>query len=185
MAEVARHPLQRVECRFLGAIPCRHVFVRGSLRAGDHGPGCNHQTDRERNCGARLPRRMDPAGTARSSNRQTSGDPGLRTCRPCRGAAAESSRSHAVVFEKADQIGGLLRYGIPDFKLEKSVLDRRLEQLVKEGIEFQTRAHAGVDLRCGAAQEFDAVLLAGGAGQPRDLKVPGRELMEFVLQWIS
>jgi len=94
-------------------------------------------------------------------------------------AAQQLNRAgHAVtVFEKADRIGGLLRYGIPDFKLEKRILDRRIEQLVAEGIAFQTKAHIGhnipaEDLR----KEFDAILLAGGAEQPRDLPVPGREL---------
>ncbi len=105
-------------------------------------------------------------------------------------AAQQLNRAghNVVVFEKADQIGGLLRYGIPDFKLEKSVLDRRLEQLVKEGIEFQTRAHAGVDLPMPALRrKFDAVLLAGGAEQPRDLKVPGRELngIRFAMDFLS
>ncbi len=82
-----------------------------------------------------------------------------------------------TVFEKADRIGGLLRYGIPDFKLEKRYIDRRLGQLVEEGVRFETRAHVGhsvpvADLR----EEFDALLLAGGSEQPRDLQVPGREL---------
>jgi glutamate synthase (NADPH/NADH) small chain len=82
-----------------------------------------------------------------------------------------------TVFEKADRIGGLLRYGIPDFKLEKRCIDRRLGQLVEEGVRFETRAHVGrsvpvADLR----EEFDAILLAGGSEQPRDLQVPGREL---------
>ncbi len=94
-----------------------------------------------------------------------------------------------TVFEKNDRIGGLLRYGIPDFKLEKQILERRLEQMVAEGVRFEMRAHVGgnvpaEDLR----RDFDAVLLAGGAEQPRDLKVPGRELkgihfaMEFLPQ---
>ncbi len=97
---------------------------------------------------------------------------------------------HAVVlFEKSDRIGGLLRYGIPDFKLEKHFIDRRLEQMTAEGVEFQTRAHVGQnvpieDLR----KEFHAILLCGGAESPRDLNVPGRELkgihfaMEFLPQ---
>jgi glutamate synthase (NADPH/NADH) small chain len=105
-------------------------------------------------------------------------------------AAQQLNRAghNVVVFEKADRIGGLLRYGIPDFKLEKSVLDRRLEQLVKEGIEFQTRAHVGVDIAMPALRrKFDAVLLAGGAEQPRDLKVPGRELngIHFAMDFLS
>src|SRR6516164_3191545 len=94
-------------------------------------------------------------------------------------AAQQLNRAgHSVtVFEKADRIGGLLRYGIPDFKMEKRVLDRRLEQLSAEGVQFQTNSHIGgnipaADLR----KEFDAILLAGGAERPHDLKVPGREL---------
>ncbi len=94
-------------------------------------------------------------------------------------AAQQLNRAgHAVtVFEKADRVGGLLRYGIPDFKMEKRILDRRLEQLIAEGIAFQTSAHVGKnvpveDLR----KDFDVILLAGGAEHPRDLKVPGREL---------
>ena len=97
---------------------------------------------------------------------------------------------HGVtVYEKADRIGGLLRYGIPHFKMESAVLDRRLEQMSAEGVRFVTNAHVGAtisvqDLR----QQFDAIVLAGGAEQPRDLKVPGRELkgihfaMEFLPQ---
>ena len=106
-------------------------------------------------------------------------------------AAQQLNRAgHGVtLFEKADRLGGLMRYGIPDFKLEKHVLDRRLEQMEAEGVKFETRAHVGhnplaEDLR----KEFDAVLLAGGAESPRDLKVPGREFkgihfaMEFLPQ---
>jgi len=106
-------------------------------------------------------------------------------------AAQQLNRfGHLVtVFEKADRIGGLLRYGIPDFKLEKRFIDRRVGLLEEEGIRFQTNAQVGrnvpvEDLR----KEFDAILLAGGAEQPRDLRVPGRELkgihfaMEFLPQ---
>jgi glutamate synthase (NADPH/NADH) small chain len=95
---------------------------------------------------------------------------------------------NVVVFEKADRIGGLLRYGIPDFKLEKTVLDRRLEQLEKEGVEFQTRTHVGVDIAFQVMRrKFDAILLAGGAEQPRDLNVPGRELrgIHFAMDFLS
>ncbi len=82
-----------------------------------------------------------------------------------------------TVFEKADRIGGLLRYGIPDFKMEKWVLDRRLEQMGAEGVEFQTNAHVGGNIPVADLQkDFQAILLAGGAEQPRDLPVPGREL---------
>ncbi len=82
-----------------------------------------------------------------------------------------------TVFERADRIGGLLRYGIPEFKMEKRVLDRRLQQMEAEGVKFVVNAHIGVnhkveDLR----KNFDAIVLCGGATQPRDLTVPGREL---------
>jgi glutamate synthase (NADPH/NADH) small chain len=106
-------------------------------------------------------------------------------------AAQQLARAgHEVtVFEKADRIGGLLRYGIPNFKMEKHLIDRRLEQMRAEGVRFRTGAHVGVnvaveDLR----REHHALLLAGGAEQPRDLRVPGRELagihfaMEFLPQ---
>jgi glutamate synthase (NADPH/NADH) small chain len=94
-----------------------------------------------------------------------------------------------TVLEKSDRIGGLLRYGIPDFKLEKSVVDRRLLQLEAEGVRFQTSVHVGRDItREQLLAEFDAVLLATGAEQPRDVRIPGRELkgihfaMEFLPQ---
>src|SRR5215467_260732 len=105
-----------------------------------------------------------------------------------------------VVFEKADRIGGLLRYGIPDFKLEKWVIDRRLDQMRAEGVEF----HAGVLVggqapgpgivndaqhSIGAGEllaEFDAVVLAGGAEHPRDLPIPGRQLdgIHFAMEFL-
>jgi len=85
-----------------------------------------------------------------------------------------------VVFEKADRIGGLLRYGIPDFKFEKSHIDRRVKQMEAEGVEFRVNQHIGGNGSDGVPAkqllaEFDAVILAGGAEQPRDLPVPGRE----------
>jgi glutamate synthase (NADPH) small chain len=81
-----------------------------------------------------------------------------------------------TVFEKDDRIGGLLRYGIPNFKMEKTILDRRLKQMEAEGVEFLTNQHVGdavsiEDIR----KEYDAVVLSGGAQQARDLNVPGRE----------
>jgi len=94
-----------------------------------------------------------------------------------------------VVYEKADRIGGLLRYGIPHFKLEKHIIDRRLAQLSAEGVRFITNAHVGQNVAVEhLLQDFDAIILAGGAEQPRDLRVPGRELrgihfaMEFLPQ---
>jgi glutamate synthase (NADPH/NADH) small chain len=95
-------------------------------------------------------------------------------------AAAQQLRraGHRVtLLERSPRLGGLLRYGIPDFKLEKSVIDRRLEQLAAEGVEFRAGVAVGEDLSADELLgQFDAVLLALGAGQPRDLPVPGREL---------
>jgi glutamate synthase (NADPH) small chain len=105
-----------------------------------------------------------------------------------------------TVFEKADRIGGLLRYGIPDFKLEKAVIDRRLEQMRAEGVQFRTSTFVGTQ-RPGKGvindadrnitpqkllAEFDAVVLAGGAEQPRDLPIPGRELdgVHFAMEFL-
>jgi len=95
---------------------------------------------------------------------------------------------HAVVvYEKADRIGGLLRYGIPQFKLEKHIIDRRLEQMSAEGVKFVTGAEVGKnvlveDLR----RDCDAIVLAGGAEHPRDLKVTGRELkgIHFAMEYL-
>ena len=94
-----------------------------------------------------------------------------------------------TVFEKNDAIGGLLRYGIPDFKLYKGVIDRRLDLFKEEGIQFKTNVHVGVDItKDDLFKEFDAVLIAVGAEQPRDLPVDGRDLdgvyfaMDFLTQ---
>jgi glutamate synthase (NADPH/NADH) small chain len=84
---------------------------------------------------------------------------------------------HTVtVFERDDRIGGLLRYGIPDFKLEKQVLDRRLALMTQEGVDFRPGVHIGVDLSTDDLRDFDAVVLCCGATRSRDLTVPGREL---------
>ena len=82
-----------------------------------------------------------------------------------------------TLFEKNDRIGGLLRYGIPDFKMEKHHIDRRVEQMGAEGVTFRTGAHVGVNLPAAdLMRDFDAVVLSGGSEKPRDLPVPGREL---------
>ena len=82
-----------------------------------------------------------------------------------------------IVFEKSDRPGGLLRYGIPDFKMEKSHIDRRIAQLKAEGVQFRVNQNIGVDTPAAVLlQDFDAVILSGGAEWPRDLPVPGREL---------
>jgi len=94
-----------------------------------------------------------------------------------------------TVFERADRIGGLLRYGIPDFKMEKHLIDRRMEQMGAEGVTFKPNTNVGVDYPVDRLRkEFDAAVLAGGATWARDLPVPGRELkgihfaMEFLPQ---
>jgi glutamate synthase (NADPH/NADH) small chain len=104
-------------------------------------------------------------------------------------AAQQLNRAgHLVtVFEKEDRVGGLLRYGIPDFKLEKNVVDRRLEQLYAEGIEFRTSVGVGVDITGDELlRSFDAVMLAVGAEHPRDLDIPGRELggIHFAMDYL-
>jgi glutamate synthase (NADPH/NADH) small chain len=105
-------------------------------------------------------------------------------------AAAQQLRraGHSVtVYEKADRIGGLLRYGIPSFKLEKYVIDRRLDQMRAEGVTFVTNAHVGVNVPVEALTEhYDAILLSGGSEQPRDLKIPGRELrgIHFAMEYL-
>ena len=106
-------------------------------------------------------------------------------------AAQQLARAgHAVtVFEKSDRIGGLLRYGIPDFKMEKSHIDRRMQQMQLEGVTFRTSTMVGKDFPAMVSnmsketlfpedvlKDFDAVIIAGGAEQPRDLPVPGRDL---------
>jgi glutamate synthase (NADPH) small chain len=93
-----------------------------------------------------------------------------------------------TLFERSDRIGGLLRYGIPEFKMEKRHLDRRLVLMEKEGVVFQTNAHVGVDVPVGdLRRDFDAIVLAGGACAPRDLPIPGRELggIHFAMEYLT
>jgi glutamate synthase (NADPH) small chain len=105
-------------------------------------------------------------------------------------AAAQLNKAgHWVtVFERSDRIGGLLRYGIPDFKLEKHVIDRRLRLMEQEGVVFRTNAHVGVNISAKHLQdEFDAVVMCGGASAPRDLPIPGRNLkgVHFAMEFLS
>lgn len=103
-------------------------------------------------------------------------------------AAQLNQAGHWVtVFERADRIGGLLRYGIPEFKMEKAVVDRRLHIMTEEGIKFRTNANVGVNVSVAdLRRDFDAVLLAGGSTAPRDLPVPGRELqgVHFAMEYL-
>jgi glutamate synthase (NADPH/NADH) small chain len=106
-------------------------------------------------------------------------------------AAADqlNKAGHLVtVFEKSDRVGGLLRYGIPEFKMEKQFLDRRLSLLAQEGVTFRTGVNVGVDVTAAQLKsEFDAIVLAGGAGLPRDLPVPGRDLqgIHFAMEYLT
>jgi glutamate synthase (NADPH/NADH) small chain len=93
-----------------------------------------------------------------------------------------------TVFERADRIGGLLRYGIPEFKMEKRVLNRRLALMEEEGVRFRTRAHIGVEIAADELRrEFDAIVLAGGSTIPRDLPIPGRTLkgIHFAMEYLT
>jgi glutamate synthase (NADPH/NADH) small chain len=104
-------------------------------------------------------------------------------------AAQQLARAgHTVVlYEKNAQVGGLLRYGIPDFKLEKKVIERRAAQLVAEGVEIRTNAHVGVTVPVSELNAYDAVVLTGGSEKPRDLTVPGRELagVHFAMDFLA
>ena len=106
-------------------------------------------------------------------------------------AAAQQLRraGHDVtVFEKDERIGGLVRYGIPNFKLDKTIVDRRQEQMEAEGVVFKTGIHAGVDITADQLKtDYDAILLTGGAGQPRDLPIEGRQLdgVHFAMEFLS
>lgn len=105
-------------------------------------------------------------------------------------AAAQLNKAgHWVtVFERSDRIGGLLRYGIPDFKLEKNVLDRRLKIMEQEGIIFRTNSHVGVNVSAQFLRdEFDAIVVCGGASAARDLSIPGRNLsgIHFAMDFLT
>jgi glutamate synthase (NADPH/NADH) small chain len=105
-------------------------------------------------------------------------------------AAAQLNKAghDVVVYERDDKVGGLLRYGIPDFKLDKSVIDRRTEIMEQSGVEFRTNAEVGKNVPASELDQYDAVVLSGGSTIPRDLPIPGRELkgvhyaMEFLKQ---
>jgi glutamate synthase (NADPH/NADH) small chain len=104
-------------------------------------------------------------------------------------AAQLNTAGHLVtVFERADEVGGLLRYGIPDFKLDKGVLDRRINLMKEEGITFKTNANVGVNVAVQSLRDdFDAILLAGGSTIPRNLDIPGREMkgIHFAMDFLT
>src|SRR5688572_8293370 len=105
-------------------------------------------------------------------------------------AAAQLNKAgHWVtVFERSDRVGGLLRYGIPDFKLEKHVVERRIRLMEQEGIIFRTNAHVGVNISAKHLKsEFDAIVICGGASAPRDLPIPGRQFkgVHFAMDFLS
>jgi len=105
-------------------------------------------------------------------------------------AAQQLARSghKVVVFEKSDRVGGLLRYGIPDYKLEKHIIDRRLDQMQNEGVIFEKEVNAGTDISAGyMKRSFDAILLAAGSTVPRDLNVKGRDLsgVHFAMSFLK
>lgn len=104
-------------------------------------------------------------------------------------AAQQLARAghQVVLFEKNAFVGGLLRYGIPDFKLDKSVIERRVAQMKAEGVEIRTNAHVGVTVPVAELDAFDAVVLTGGSEKPRDLPVPGRDLagVHFAMDFLT
>jgi glutamate synthase (NADPH/NADH) small chain len=108
------------------------------------------------------------------------------------GLAAAAQLNYAghevTVFERADEIGGLLRYGIPDFKLDKQVLDRRINLMMAEGVSFKTKVNVGENLTIEQLKEdFDAIVLCGGSTVPRDLPIPGRNLkgVHFAMDFLT
>jgi glutamate synthase (NADPH) small chain len=129
---------------------------------------------------------IEPVISARRTGNQVavvgSGPAGLA----CAQQLARAGHS-VTLFEKADRIGGLLRYGIPDFKMEKSLIDRRVAQMAAEGVGFRTEVEIGADIAMPALlADFDAVALTGGAELPRDLEVPGRDLagIHFAMDYL-
>jgi glutamate synthase (NADPH/NADH) small chain len=104
-------------------------------------------------------------------------------------AAQLNQAGHSVtVFERSDEIGGLLRYGIPDFKLDKQVVERRINLMIQEGVKFQTNANVGVNVSVDQLRdEFDVILLTGGSTIPRDLPIPGRKLkgVHFAMDFLT
>src|SRR5258708_7854555 len=108
------------------------------------------------------------------------------------GLAAAAQLNYAghtvVVYEKSDEVGGLLRYGIPDFKLDKEILERRINLMVQEGVKFQVNSNVGVNISSEQLRdEFDAILLTGGSTVPRDLSIPGRNLkgVHFAMDFLT
>ncbi len=95
---------------------------------------------------------------------------------------------HVTVYEKNEVVGGLLALGIPDFKLEKWVIERRVKRMTQEGVKFKTKVHVGVDVSAKEiVEQYDAVVLSGGSEQPRDIPVPGRELkgVHFAMDFLT
>ncbi len=104
-------------------------------------------------------------------------------------AAAQLNKAghDVVVYERDDKVGGLLRYGIPDFKLDKSVIDRRVEIMQQSGVEFRTNAEVGKNVPASELDQYDAVVLSGGSTIPRNLNIPGRELkgVHFAMDFLK
>ena len=163
--------------------------VRGGLRAGDpRGRRGHDQTDRELD---HQPRLAGGMGASRSPPRRESGrSVAVVGSGPAGMAAAQQLRraGHSVtLFERDEAIGGLVRFGVPDFKIEKSVVQRRVEQLVAEGVQIRCGVDVGTDIAAEELRErFDAVVLATGSRVPRDLPVPGRELdgVHFAMEYL-
>jgi glutamate synthase (NADPH/NADH) small chain len=126
---------------------------------------------------------LAPRGTGKRVAVVGSGPAGLA----CAQQLARAGHS-PTVFEKSDRIGGLLRYGIPDFKMEKHVIDRRVRQMEAEGVIFRTRMNIGVDVSVQRLlDDYQVIVMAGGAEKPRDLAIPGRDLqgVHFAMDFLT
>ena len=145
--------------------------VRGVVRAQPREAAGHDQGDRKEHHRSRVRRRRAAGRCARRSRAASASPSSARGPRGWRRRRSWRARdTTSSVLEKADRIGGLLRYGIPDFKLEKDVLDRRLEQMRAEGVDFRTGVDCGSDVSGEELRaSYDAVVLAGGAMKPRDL----------------
>ena len=163
--------------------------VRGGLRAGDpRGRRGHDQADRELDHQPRLGRglgRSRSRPSARPAAASPSSAPARRAWPPRSSCAGQATR--VVLFERDEAAGGLVRFGVPDFKIEKWLVERRVDQLRAEGVEVRCGVDVGVDITAGELREqFDAVVLATGSRVPRDLQVPGRELdgVHFAMDYL-
>ena len=161
---------------------------RSRLYPEHYRPAGNHQVHRMRDHRQGLGRGMGEAADRTSSQRQQGGGCRIGSSGPRLRPATRSRWPRGCCYEKRDRIGGLLRYGIPDFKMEKNLIDRRMAQMQAEGVEFRPNSQVGGNVSVRTLMDnYDAIVLAGGAEQPRDLPVLGRELegIHFAMDFLT